>query len=203
MTQAASVELDASGVAFIVYSADEAGQVHRDAREPGADLSDLPPDLQAQVAAVWTPDFVAAWQAQHHPAPTLADVLAEFTDAVDAQQATIRARGHLFNSGPLSGKRLAVRVGTEDPVNWLTLFTFAKDECDLSRGSEVYPGPLTAADGTSVTGLTWQDVLDAMRELRQFGLAIIGNAVVLITAAAQCGTVADAQALDPTTGWPA
>ncbi|MEW6124757.1 MAG: hypothetical protein AB1698_19280, partial [Pseudomonadota bacterium] len=51
---------------------------HRETRQPGADLSDLPDDVRAEIEAVWTPEVVAAWQAsQVPPAPTKAHVYAE------------------------------------------------------------------------------------------------------------------------------
>jgi hypothetical protein len=196
MNNPASVSLGADGVAFIASAADDAGQVARESREPGADLSDLPSVLRDQIEAVWTPDFVATWQAAHHPAPTADEALAEFNADVDAKVLAVRARGHLFATGPLAGKRVAVRVGTEDAVNWLTLFTGAKDECDLGYGAQPYPGPFTTADGSNVSGLTWQDVLDAMRAMRQFGFMVVGNAVSLKLEAAAGATP------DKTQGWP-
>lgn len=39
------------------------GIPHREARSPGADITDLPKDVQAKIRAVWTPELIAEWEA--------------------------------------------------------------------------------------------------------------------------------------------
>lgn len=40
------------------------GVKYRETRDPGSDISDLPPDVQADVNAVWTTEYIADWQAK-------------------------------------------------------------------------------------------------------------------------------------------
>ncbi len=191
MAQPTRLELMSDGettVASVVYADGE-----RVGRYPGDDISDLPADMQAQINAAWTPQVVAAYQ--------LGQAQAKSSAAIDQQMFLVRAAGHTFTTGPLAGKTVTVPEGTEAALNFLTLFTDAKDECDLGHGADVYPGPLLAVDGP-VNGLTWQQVLDAMRELRQWGIAVLRNAVTLKMVVAMSQNAFAAQSVDPTFGWP-
>ena len=47
------------GVLEVAWRSDEG--LHREVRVPGSDVSDLPAEVQADLADVWTPEFVADW----------------------------------------------------------------------------------------------------------------------------------------------
>jgi hypothetical protein len=51
-----------NGVANILWIEDDGGNF-RETRPPGADMSDLPPEAQAEAAAVWTPEVIADYEA--------------------------------------------------------------------------------------------------------------------------------------------
>ena len=163
-------------------------------RFPGADLSDLPADMQAQVNAAWTPQVIADWN--------LKQAQATLSAAADAQLRRVRTRGHAFTTGPLAGHSLKVEPFTDDQANWLTLFTYALDEVNLGNGAQPCPEPIIDASGAPVTGVTWQNALDAMRELRQWGFAAIGVSIAMKEQGAACTSAAQVQAIDPTQGWP-
>lgn len=57
-----------NGVVSIRRETEEDG-VHREARAPGAYLSDLPPYIRAEIEAAWTPAVIAAFLAAHPPEP--------------------------------------------------------------------------------------------------------------------------------------
>lgn len=61
--------------AWLVEVFDDGRPPHRGSREPGADISDLPPDVQATISAAWTPEVVQAWQ--DHQAAERAEYEAE------------------------------------------------------------------------------------------------------------------------------
>lgn len=61
--------LGAGGVLSLRWSAGEALPM-RETRRPGADVSDLPSEVQAACADLWTPGYVADWLAEYDPPPT-------------------------------------------------------------------------------------------------------------------------------------
>ncbi|MEW6124972.1 MAG: hypothetical protein AB1698_20380, partial [Pseudomonadota bacterium] len=130
---------------------------HRETRQPGADLSDLPEDVRAEIEAIWTPEVVAAWQAsQVPPAPTKAHVYAERDRRL--------AGGFDFDFGDARGvHHFGTTVG--DMVGWDEVSKLA----DVMRRL-ASPGLIAIATETGraqVTPAEWDAILLASAGMRQ------------------------------------
>lgn len=53
-------DMSPQGIAQIRFLKDDGGY-HRQTRTPTESISDLPQDVQDQIKAVWTSDFIASW----------------------------------------------------------------------------------------------------------------------------------------------
>lgn len=51
------------GPVSIAYRTDDGRELRR-TRKPGADISDLPKKARDEISAVWTPEYVAGWNAE-------------------------------------------------------------------------------------------------------------------------------------------
>lgn len=67
-------------IAQLRYVNDDGGY-HREARNPGADISDLPDEARAAINGEWTPEIIAAYRAATAPVPPTAEEIAEQTRA--------------------------------------------------------------------------------------------------------------------------
>ncbi len=61
-----TIEILPHGPVQIRHFSEEIG-FRREVRSPGDDLSDLPEDIRAMIAAAWTPQKVADWEAMQMP----------------------------------------------------------------------------------------------------------------------------------------
>lgn len=80
---------------------DETGSFHREVRWPGADITDLPEDVRAAIAAHWTPARVSAYEAEQAEARKPDPVT---TDMINAERARRIAAGTVIGNVYVTGR---------------------------------------------------------------------------------------------------
>lgn len=150
-----SIEATLTGV--ISIARDDDGVTHRETRQPGADISDLPGDVRTEIEALWTPEVVAAWQAsQVPPAPTKAQIYAERDRRL--------AMGFSYDFGDARGVH---RFGTTDADKrgWDEVSELA----DVLRrtGSSAQITIATETGPAQITPAEWDAILLASAAMRQ------------------------------------
>ncbi|KQS55888.1 hypothetical protein ASG17_07510 [Brevundimonas sp. Leaf363] len=191
--------LAADGLLFLKW--DTENGPHRGSREPGHDLSDLPREVAAEIEAVWTPEFIAAWRAEHYPAPTFEEAKAAKNAAVTARREAVFAAGFTPSTGALAGHTLQVRNET-DKINWLT--SQASYSAAVMGGHGAVMGAtFRTADNETVVASFAEGLQVIVVGMATWGQQIMGRSWVLKDQIDAAPDRAALDAIDINAGWPA
>lgn len=143
----------------------------------------------------------------------LSDVQASIGDAIDVQLFTHYALGFNYDfgtasalfqdgtTGPAGVQNIQTRDDT-DRTNWLILESIVNDMLSAGQGAVNIPSPIRTASNAQVT-VTATDAKTFCNALKNNGASKLGHSWALKNQVMQAATVAAAQAIDITAGWPA
>ena len=172
----------------------------REVRGPGADLSDLPLDVVAEISIVWTPEFVAQWQAVNLASPpSLDEVKASKAEAVNMRREQVFAAGFQIPSGPAAGQHMQLR-NADDKANWLIAERGAKKAVEAGAGdAPIVPLRSTENITTLITPNAMLELLDGLdawgREVTAFSWGLKDQIVTAVDQSA-------IDAIDIDASWP-
>lgn len=175
---------------------DEDGGRVRACRSPGEDLADLPDDVREEIAAVWTPEFVDAWRAEHGIGQPVS--LEDLKAAACARARALRWENHItvhfngveFVSDDTAATRLVAAISARQIAQAMGLEPETATAAWEAKNGAMIPMTLNDQRGLLLAGVAkTQAAFDRQAEL-----------IAEINAAE---TVEALEAIDLSTGWPA
>lgn len=178
------------------------GLNHREMREPGADLSDLPADDDGVEAAVelWTPEFISAWKAANgiDQPPTIEEARLAARGRLEAIYDAKVGAGAPWDFG---GNPQTLQIREQDKANWLTFRGVCQELAAAGLGDDPAPLPMRATSNETFS-VTANEGLTITAAIRTYAAGLLAAYWAHKDAITAAETVEAVQALDLGAGWP-